>query len=69
MNKRVAIAGIGTTGFGRFTDRSATSIANEALSAALDDAGLGRGDVDGIITQIGSPRGLDCDELGENARA
>jgi acetyl-CoA acetyltransferase len=63
VNKRVAIAGIGTTGFGRFTDRSATSIANEALSAALDDAGLGRGDVDGIITQIGSPRGLDCDEL------
>ena len=63
MKREVAIAGIGTTGFGQFSDRSATSMANQALQAALDDAGLDRGDVDGLISQIGSPRGLDCDEL------
>ena len=63
MNKEVAIAGIGTTGFGQFSGRSATSMASQALQAALDDAGLDRSDVDGLTSHIGSPRGLDCDEL------
>jgi acetyl-CoA acetyltransferase len=63
LNKAVAIAGIGTTGFGQFSDRSGASMANQALQAALDDAGLKRSSVDGLISQIGSPRGLDCDEL------
>ena len=63
MKKEVAIVGIGTTGYGQFSDRSATSMADQALQAALDDAGLNRSSVDGLISQIGSPRGLDCDEL------
>ena len=58
MNKAVAIAGIGTTGFGQFSDRSATSMANHALQAALDDAGLNRRSVDGLISQVGSPPGV-----------
>lgn len=63
MNRQVAIAGIGTTGFGRFAERSAASMANEALCAALADAGLVREDIDGLVCQIGSPRGLDYDEV------
>jgi acetyl-CoA acetyltransferase len=38
-------------------------MANEALATALDDAGLSRADIDGLVSQIGSPRGLDYDEL------
>jgi acetyl-CoA acetyltransferase len=63
LNDKVAIVGIGTTGFGRFAERSASDMANEALSAALVDAGLERGEIDGLVSQIGSPRGLDYDEL------
>ena len=63
MNNQVAIVGIGTTGFGRFADRSASSMASEALRQALNDCGLKRADVDGLVVQIGSPRGLDYDEM------
>src|SRR5262249_44629203 len=51
---RAAIVGIGTVGFGRFPDESAASLANRALVAALDDAGLDRWDVDGLAVHIGS---------------
>jgi len=64
---RIAVVGIGTTGFGRFADRSASSMVCEALSAALDDAGLERGEIDGLVSQIGSPRGLDYDALARLA--
>jgi len=60
--EQVAIVGIGTAGFGRFAERSAASLAAQALADALDDAGLERGDVDGLLSHIGSPRGLDYDE-------
>src|SRR5690349_1623611 len=60
---QIAVVGIGTTGFGKFAERSGSSMANDALSAALEDAGLERGHVDGLVSQIGSPRGLDYDEL------
>lgn len=57
----IAVAGVGTAGFGRFTDTSSATLANRALEAALDDAGLTRADVDGLLVQIGSHRGLDYD--------
>lgn len=59
----VAIAGIGTIGFGKFPDLSASAMANRAFKAALGDCGLERKDVDGLICHIGSPRGLDYDEI------
>lgn len=65
MKQRVAIAGIGTTGFGRFAERSSSGMANEALVAALADAGLERDAIDGLVCQIGSPRGLDYDEVAK----
>jgi acetyl-CoA acetyltransferase len=59
----VAIVGAGTAGFGRFEDESVASLAETAVSAALEDCGLAREQLDGLFVQIGSPRGLDYDEL------
>jgi acetyl-CoA acetyltransferase len=58
-----AIVGVGTIGFGSFPDRSVAAMANDALGAALDDSGLQRDDIDGLFVHIGSPRGIDYDEM------
>lgn len=60
---RAAIAGIGTIGFGRFESDSVASMIDRALRAALDDAGLDRRQIDGLFVHVGSPRGLDYDEI------
>jgi acetyl-CoA acetyltransferase len=59
----VAVVGIGTIGCGTFADESLASMTNRAVSGALADSGLRRGDVDGLFVHIGSPRGLDYDEI------
>jgi acetyl-CoA acetyltransferase len=46
---KVAIAGVGLTAMGSFPDRTSLSLAMEAFKRALDDAGLTRDDVDGLI--------------------
>jgi acetyl-CoA acetyltransferase len=60
----VAVVGVGSVKFSRerYTG-SVASFANEAVTAALDEAGLSRRDVDGLLVHIGSPRGLDYDEM------
>jgi acetyl-CoA acetyltransferase len=45
-----AIVGIGQTEFSKESGRTEMQLACEAIKAALDDAGLGPGDVDGIVT-------------------
>jgi acetyl-CoA acetyltransferase len=45
-----AIAGIGATEFSKDSGRSELRLAAEAARAALDDAGLGPADVDGMVT-------------------
>jgi acetyl-CoA acetyltransferase len=60
---RAAIAGIGTVGFGRFEEDSVASMIERALTAALADSGLRREQLDGLFVHIGSPRGLDYDEI------
>jgi acetyl-CoA acetyltransferase len=47
---RTAIAGIGATEFSKESGRSELRLAVEAVSAALDDAGLSPADVDGLVT-------------------
>jgi acetyl-CoA acetyltransferase len=44
----VAVTGVGMTPFGRHQDRSLLSLSEEAFDAALDDCGLGAGDVDAV---------------------
>ncbi len=62
LASQVAVTGIGTVGFGDFSGTSAATLSHRALTAAIDDAGLQRADVDGLAVHIGSPRGLDYDE-------
>jgi acetyl-CoA acetyltransferase len=59
----VAIVGVGTIGCGTFEHDSLASLANRALADALTDCGLERHEIDGLFVHIGSPRGLDYDEL------
>lgn len=59
----VAIVGIGTSGYALTTEESVASMAERALSEALDDAGLVRSAIDGLFVHLGSPRGLDYDAL------
>ncbi|MEU3076181.1 lipid-transfer protein [Streptomyces laurentii] len=50
LGGRAAIAGIGATEFSKDSGRSELTLAVEAVHAALDDAGLVPGDVDGLVT-------------------
>jgi acetyl-CoA acetyltransferase len=64
FSSTVAIAGIGCLKFSRgILDESIASIANQAVALALDDCGLERQQIDGLLVHIGSPRGLDYDEM------
>jgi acetyl-CoA acetyltransferase len=50
LTGRTAIAGIGATEFSKDSGRSELRLASEAVLAALDDAGLSPGEVDGMVT-------------------
>src|SRR5256714_14977882 len=50
LRDRTAIAGIGATEFTKDSGRTELRLACEAVSAALDDAGLAPADVDGMVT-------------------
>ncbi|MDA8360280.1 MAG: lipid-transfer protein [Actinomycetota bacterium] len=47
---KVAIAGIGATEFSKASGRSELRLATEAVDAALRDAGIAPGEVDGMVT-------------------
>jgi acetyl-CoA acetyltransferase len=64
LRDRAAIVGIGQTEFSKNSGRSELQLACEAVRAALDDAGLGPGDVDGMTTFT-----LDANDEIEVARA
>ena len=49
MKGRTAIAGLGMTDMGKVYGRTVTDFAAEALALALDDAGLVKADVDGLL--------------------
>ncbi len=49
-NSRAAITGVGYTPFTRRSGRSVLDLATEACAAAIDDAGLNRSDVDGVVS-------------------
>src|SRR4029077_18976011 len=50
LGGKAAIAGIGQTEFSKESGRTELQLACEAVQAALEDAGLGAGDVDGLVT-------------------
>jgi acetyl-CoA acetyltransferase len=50
LRGKTAIAGIGQTEFSKESGRSELQLACEAVKAAIDDAGLRPGDIDGMVT-------------------
>src|SRR5438445_386587 len=66
LSGRTAIAGVGATAFGKLPGRSAWSLQAEAVRLALEDAGLHKDDVDGLLTepQFGEPLMLHGHVLG-----
>lgn len=59
----VAIVGIGSSALGRDLADDAVTLAAAAARAALDDAGLGVGDVDGVTTFLAAYEGAPIYEL------
>lgn len=65
LKDRVALVGVGASRFERRTTRSNLALAAEALRNALDDAGLRKDDIDGLVTNVGWPLGVDYDRMAE----
>lgn len=65
LASKSAIVGVGSTRFEKRPERSGTSFLADAFVQALDDSGLRRQDIDGLIVQIGSPGGQDVDRVAE----
>lgn len=63
LKDKAAIAGVGNSKFGRRLMRSPIDLAAEAILAALDDCGLHREQLNGLIVSFGSPLGADGDQL------
>jgi acetyl-CoA acetyltransferase len=59
VNSAVAIAGLGLTEIGKVYGRSAASFAAEAVRLAVQDAGLGFAEVDGLLVSSGKSGGVD----------
>ncbi len=59
LRDKTAIAGVGASRQGKFPDATPISLAVEAFKAALDDCGLKKDQIDGILTMPGntSPEG------------
>lgn len=54
LSGRGAIVGVGRTAMGELPGRSALSLGLEAFRIALDDAGLKKEDIDGVLTHPGT---------------
>jgi acetyl-CoA acetyltransferase len=56
---KASIAGVGASAMGKLPDETPLSLAHTALTRALDDAGLTKDDLDGLLTMPGttSPEG------------
>jgi acetyl-CoA acetyltransferase len=63
LKDKAAIAGVGNSAYGRRLMRSPIDLAADAIAAALDDAGLERTELDGMIVSFGSPIGADGDTI------
>ena len=50
IKDQVAIVGVGSTGFTRHGGRTPASLATEAATAAILDAGLTARDIDGVVS-------------------
>ena len=65
LKDRAAIAGVGNSPYGRRLMRSPIDLAADAIASALDDCGLTRDELDGMIVSFGSPIGADGDSVAQ----
>jgi acetyl-CoA acetyltransferase len=65
LSGAAAVVGIGASKFERRPETSVLQMAGEALTGALTDAHLTNDAIDGLIVQIGSPRGADYDTVAQ----
>lgn len=65
LGGKAAIVGVGASRFERRPETSVFEFAATALNGALADAGLEKEQIDGLIVQIGSPRGADYDGIAQ----
>jgi acetyl-CoA acetyltransferase len=65
LRDRAAIVGVGSSQYGRRLMRSPIDLAADAIATALDDSGLTRDDLDGMIVSFGSPIGADVDTIAQ----
>ncbi|MFN0090228.1 MAG: thiolase C-terminal domain-containing protein [Acidimicrobiales bacterium] len=63
LKDRTAICGVGESDYGRKLGRSAIDLAADAVRNALDDAGLAKTQLDGMVVSFGTPWGADADTL------
>ncbi len=49
LSNKVAVVGVGTSAYGRFPEKNATILAVEAFRAALEDSGIDRQSIDGLV--------------------
>jgi len=61
MKGKAAIAGLGITEMGKVFGRTATDFAIEAVDLALNDAGLNKEDIDGLLINTGLAGGMSLD--------
>ena len=57
MNSATAVSGLGMTEMGRVY-RSATDLETEAVYLAIDDAGIDKSELDGLLINTGITQGL-----------
>ena len=65
LKDRSAVVGVGNSQYGRRLMRSPIDLAADAIANALDDAGLSREALDGMIVSFGSPIGADGDTIAQ----
>ncbi|MDO8434357.1 MAG: hypothetical protein Q7S58_18300 [Candidatus Binatus sp.] len=65
LKDRTAIVGVGNSQYGRRLMRSPIDLAADAIANALDDSGLSRDELDGMIVSFGSPIGADADAIAQ----
>ena len=61
LKDKAAIVGVGNSKYGRRLMRSPIDLAADAIVNALDDCGLQREQLNGLIVSFGSPIGADGD--------
>lgn len=63
LKDQTAVCGVGHSPYGKRLHRSTIDLGGEAIRNALEDAGLGKNDLDGLIISFGTPIGADADTL------